>query len=153
MNPTRPLMVAAALAMAVASPSFAQRAHLGLHGGYNTDRENFLVGGQAQIPVSSSVDFYPSLDYHFLDSGNRVGMNFDLRLRNPFGASAWYAGGGLSLMRTSVTGSSNTDTGADIFAGVESRSGPVHPYAEVRGLLNRASSVQLIGGVNFSLYR
>src|SRR5512140_3223025 len=129
MHPTRSLIVAGALALGAVTPAFAQHAHLGLHGGYNTDQGNFLLGGQAVFPVSRSVDVYPSLDYHFLSGGgNRVGINLDLRLRNPYGASAWYAGGGLAIMRTSVTGGYDTNTGADIFAGIEGRTGTVHPY-------------------------
>ena len=155
MRPTRPLMATAALVLITAVPAFAQRSQLGLHGGYNTDQGNFLVGGQAVVPVSSSIDFYPSLDYHFLSGGgNRVGINLDLRLRNAVAepGPAWYAGGGLAVMRTSVTGGSDTNTGADIFAGLEGRTGTVHPYGEVRGLLNRNSSVQLVAGVNWVLY-
>ena len=152
MAPTKSLLLSAALAAMTAVPALAQHSQLGLHGGYNTDRSNFLVGAQAVIPVSASVDVYPSLDYHFLSSGNQVGVNLDLRLRNPYGASSFYAGGGLALMRTSISGNANTDTGADILAGWMNNTGVVHPYAEVRGLLNRNSSVQLVAGINWTLY-
>lgn len=152
MNPTRPLAAALALSLAVASPSLAQRAHLGLHAGYDTDVENAVLGGQALVPISSTLSFYPSLDYHFVDAGSRVGINLDLRLHNPLAASPWYAGGGLNLMRSSITGASETDAGANIFAGFEGRLGPTHPYVEVRGLLRERSSVMLVAGLNWTLY-
>ena len=152
MNPTRTLIAAVAIALAATSPAMAQRAHLGLHGGYDVDRENAVLGGQALVPLSPTVSLYPSLDYHFVAAGNRVGMNLDLRLHNTLGGSMWYAGGGLNLMRSSVTGATSTDAGANIFAGYEARYGPTHPYVEVRGLLRDRSSVMLIGGLNWTLY-
>ena len=152
MNPTRTLIAAVAIALAATSPAMAQRAHLGLHGGYDVDRENAIIGGQALVPINATMSLYPSLDYHFVAAGNRVGMNLDLRLHNPLGGSMWYAGGGLNLMRSSVTGATSTDAGANIFAGYEARFGPTHPYVEVRGLLRDRSSVMLIGGLNWTLY-
>ncbi len=154
MRPTRSLLSAAALALVAAVPAFAQHAQLGLHGGYNSGPGNFLIGGQAVVPISPSLDFYPSLDYHFLSGGNQVGINVDLRLKNPYAepGPAWYAGGGLAVLRNSVVGGSNTYTGADIFAGLEGRTGTVRPYGEVRGLLNSNSSIQLVAGVNWTLY-
>ena len=49
-------------------------------------------------------------------------------------------------------GASNTDTGGNLFFGLESRLGAAHPFFEVRGLLHDQSSVQLVGGLNFTLY-
>jgi hypothetical protein len=151
MNPTRPLVVFAIAAVLAATPAMAQRAHLGVHAGYDVDLENAVLGGQAVVPISSTVAFYPSLDYHFVDAGNRVGMNLDLRLHNPLGGSPFYAGGGLNLMRSSVTGASSTDAGANIIAGFESSLGVTHPYIEVRGLLRERSSLMLVGGFNWTL--
>lgn len=152
MHPTRHLIAAVTIALAAATPAMAQRAHLGLHGGYDVDQETAVLGGQAIVPITSTVAFYPSLDYHFVDAGNRVGVNLDVRLHNPMGRSPWYAGGGLNLMRSSVTGASSTDAGGNIFAGVEGRFGPTHPYFEVRGLLRERSSLMLVAGLNWTLY-
>lgn len=154
MTPIKPLLSAVAVALIVAVPAQAQRAHLGAHAGYNVDRERALVGVQGLIPLTPAVEFYPSVDFSLNDPASRVGINLDLKLRNPAGdGSAWYAGGGLSMLRSSAAGTSDTDAGGSLFAGLESRVGMAHPYVEVRGLLHGRSTVQLVAGVNLSLQR
>jgi hypothetical protein len=145
------LVLFSALAVSVAN---AQRAHLGFRGGYNFDREDALLGAQLSLPVGGMVEVYPSFDYYFTDGGGSLlGINMDLKLRSMGGShSAFYVGGGLSLMRASAGGASTTDTGGSLFAGLESRVGSAHPFFEVRGLLHDQSSVQIVGGLNFTLY-
>jgi hypothetical protein len=62
-----------------------------------------------------------------------------------------YAGGGLGILSRSVGDNSNTDLGANIFFGIESRVGRVHPFGEARVKLHDGSRFQLIGGLNFVL--
>jgi hypothetical protein len=50
-----------------------------------------------------------------------------------------------------VGDNSNTDLGANIFFGIESRVGRVHPFGEARVKLHDGSRFQLIGGLNFVL--
>jgi len=151
------ILIAAGLlgAALIASPAMAQRAHLGLHTGFNFDRAEALVGAQFAWPISSRVDAYPSLDYYFGD-GSALGFNLDLKLRNIGDAagrnSVFYVGGGLNMMRTNFNGNSDMDTGGNLFVGYESRVADVHPYFEIRGLLHQQSAVQIIGGLNFTLY-
>ncbi len=151
MKTTKPLLVAALLALTIVPVAGAQRAHLGFRAGYNFDRDDALVGGHVFIPIASMVELYPSLDYYLTDAGTVMGFNVDLKWRNPTPQSALYFGGGLNMMRASAGGASNMDTGGNVFVGLESRLGRTHPFFEVRGLLHEQSAVQLVGGLNFTL--
>jgi hypothetical protein len=153
MNTMKPLLLAAML-LGVAAPTLrAQNAHLGFRGGYNFDREDALIGAHMTFPVGGLVDLYPSIDYYFTDgSGSMVGFNVDLKLREIGRQSVVYVGGGLSMLRSSNGGVTDTDTGGNLFAGLESRMGSTHPFLEVRGLLREQSSVQIVGGLNFTLH-
>lgn len=153
MKTTKPLLFAALLALLIVPAAGAQRAHLGFRAGYNFDRDDALLGGQIAIPVSSMVELYPSLDVYLADVGTVMGFNVDLKLRSSGQpqASVLYFGGGLNMVNASAGGSSNMDTGGNLFVGLESRRGAAHPFFEVRGLLHEQSSVQLVGGLNFTL--
>jgi hypothetical protein len=149
------LTAAGLLAVLIAAPAAAQRPNLGLHVGYNFDREDALLGAQVALPMGDRVDLYPSLNYYLTDVGSTVGFNVDVRLRNVLDVddrdAMFYVGGGLNMMRNSQDGSSDTDTGGNLFVGYESRAGDLWPFVEVRGLLNENSAVQILGGLNFRL--
>jgi hypothetical protein len=151
MKTMRPLLLAALLGIAATSVASAQRAHVGFRAGYNFDRDDAALGAQVLVPLSGMVEFYPSFDYYFADAGSAVGFNADLKWRPGNSSSVLYLGGGLNMMRTSVGDSNDMDTGGNLFMGVESRLGQAHPFFEVRGLLREQSSVQLVGGFNFTI--
>jgi len=88
-------------------------------------------------------------DYYLADSGSLLGLSADLKFRTP--GDPLYLGGGLNIMRASAGGSSNNDTGFDLFAGLETRYGWSHPYVEVRGLFHSGSAVQGAFGLNITL--
>jgi hypothetical protein len=134
------------LGAAGVSRAAAQRAHFGVHAGYNTDQDDWLIGAQLHLPLSASVELYPSFDYYFVDSGSLVGFNGDLHFRTP--GAPLYLGGGLNILKQS----SNSDTGFDLFGGLETRYGRSHPYLEVRGLFHDNTTVQLLFGLNLTLY-
>jgi len=71
------------LGVAGVSRAAAQRSHFGVHGGYNIDSDNWLIGAQAHLPLTRSIEFYPSFDYYFVDPGSLVGLNADLQFRTP----------------------------------------------------------------------
>lgn len=123
----------------------AQRAHFGVRGGYNFDAEDGLIGAQLHFPLSSSIEFYPSFDYYFAD-GDVLGFSGDLKFRTP--GTPLYLGGGLNLLHSS----GNSDTGFDLFAGVETRYGQTHPFIEGRFLVHDNSSFQVLFGINMTLY-
>lgn len=124
----------------------AQRSHFGVHGGYNFDFDEGLIGAQIHIPLTPSIEFYPSFDYYLVDAGTLLGFNADLKFRTP--GAPLYFGGGLNILHT--TG--NSDTGFDLFGGFETRYGRTHPYVEGRGLFHDNSSLQVLFGINITLY-
>ncbi len=131
---------------AAVSRAAAQRSHFGLHAGYNFDLDEGLIGAQIHMPLTRSIELYPSFDYYLVDSGTVLGFNGDLKFRTP--GTPLYFGGGLNILRT--TG--NSDTGFDLFGGFETRYGRTHPYIEGRGLFHDSSSFQLLFGINITLY-
>lgn len=123
----------------------AQRSHFGLHGGYNFDLEEGLIGAQMHMPVGRSIEFYPSFDYYLVDSGSLVGFNADLKFRTP--ATPLYFGGGLNIL----SGGGNSETGFNLFGGFETRYGRTHPFVEGRGVFHNGSTFQLLFGINITL--
>jgi len=124
----------------------AQRSHFGLHGGYNFDIEEGLIGAQIHMPLTPSIEFYPSFDYYLVSTGTLLGFNGDLKFRTP--GTPLYFGGGLNIL----SGDGNSDTGFDLFGGFETRYGRTHPYVEGRFLFHNRSSFQLLFGINLTLY-
>jgi hypothetical protein len=131
---------------AAVSRAAAQRSHFGLHGGYNFDINEGLIGAQIHMPLSRSIELYPSFDYYLVNSGTLLGFNGDLKFRTP--GTPLYVGGGLNVL----SGGGNSDTGFDLFGGFETRYGRTHPYIEGRGLFHDTSSFQLLFGINITLY-
>ena len=62
------------LSAAGVSRAVAQRSHFGVHGGYNFDSDDWLIGAQLHMPVSRSIEFYPSFDYYLVNAGSLVGL-------------------------------------------------------------------------------
>ena len=134
------------LGAAGVSRATAQRSHFGVHGGYNFDSNDWLIGAQAHLPLSRSIELYPSFDYYFVDTGSRAGLNADLQFRTP--GAPLYLGGGLNVLRES----GNSDTGFDLFGGLETRYGRTHPYVEARAVFHDNTTLQLLFGLNMTLY-
>jgi len=151
---TRSVLVAGVLLAAAGTPAQAQwRSHIGPHVGYNFDVKRALLGAQLLLPLGRRVEFYPSFDYYFVDTGSLLGINADLKFRFPTGGpSVFYAGGGVNWLRTSSGGSSNTDTGWDFLFGLESRWGVTHPYVEGRAITHSSSAFQIAGGLNITIF-
>jgi len=124
----------------------AQRSHFGVRGGYNFDMEEGSIGAQLHLPLSSSIELYPSFDYYFVNTGNLVGFSGDLKFRTP--GTPLYFGGGLNVL----SGGGNSDTGFDLLGGFETRYGQTHPFVEARALIHDGSSLQLLFGLNVTLY-
>lgn len=145
--------VAATLLMGMASiAAQAQRPHVGVRFGVDFDSNDALVSTQATIPVSTRLDFYPSIDVYLPDQGTRTGFNGDLRYRLPIQQGPdIYVGGGLNVLMRSVNNQSDTDLGVKGLFGIESRGGWVHPFLEGRILQHDNTHVQFVGGLNFTI--
>lgn len=119
---------------------------------YNFDYEEVAIGAQLGLPLTSALDFYPSLDIFLVDEGSLLGFNGDLKFRPGMtGSSPLYVGGGLNLSRRSINDRSDTEPGLNLFGGLEGRSGSIRPFVEVRATLADRSTVQLSGGLNFAI--
>jgi len=129
-----------------------KRAHIGPHIGYNTDLDDVNLGAQFSLPLVNRLEFYPSFDWYFRSPGNAWGLNADLKWRVAKDRPRWfYIGAGLNLTTVSLSGLSNTDAGANLFAGAESLRGRIHPFFETRAILSSNSSLQFQGGLNITL--
>ncbi len=138
---------------ALTAPVAAQRSHIGVHVGYDFDRDNTVLGGQLSLPVNRFVELYPSVDAYLVDVGSLVGFNGDLKLRlNPGAPLQLYVGGGVNVLRANAGGVGATDTGWDLLGGLESRLGSTHPYVEARTLHHDRSTLQLAAGLNITLF-
>ena len=136
----------ASLAVTVTTSAAAQRSHVGPHFAYNFDFDEAAIGAQMHLPIASAVELYPSFDYYFVNTGNLLGISGDLKFRTP--GAPLYFGGGVNIL----TGNGNSDTGFDLFGGLETRYGQTHPFIEARGLFHGSSSLQLLFGLNVTLY-
>ena len=148
MRTSRALLIAAGIASGAATPVGAQRSHIGFHIGYSFDLDEALAGAQLHLPLGRGVELYPSFDYYFENVNSLIGFNVDLKIhgtrRNPF-----YVGGGLNFLRAS---GGDTETGVNLFGGVEPRYGLTHPYVELRLLLQNEATLLLLAGLNFTLF-
>jgi len=145
----RTLFLTLAAALVFVVPAAAQHAHIGAHAGYQFDANEALVGGQMTLPINSYLELYPSVDVYLVDVGSLTGFNVDLKYRLTPGARLQlYGGGGLNVLR----GSGASNTGWDLFAGLESRRAIVHPYVEARWLFHNGHAFQANAGLNFTLF-
>jgi hypothetical protein len=129
-----------------------KRAHIGPHIGYNFDLDDVNLGAQASLPLVNRLEFYPSFDWYFRSPGSAWAINADLKWRVAKDRPRWfYVGAGLDLTTISVAGVSNTNAGANLFAGAESLRKRIHPFVEARAILSSHSSLQLQGGLNITL--
>lgn len=151
----RALAASAAVATLCSLGTTAQaQGRAGFRLGMNLDSDDALVGAQLVAPLTPQWSFYPSLDVYLPENGSLIGLNIDIKhVLTTAGGPRIFLGGGLNLLRASNGGASNTDTGADVFFGLEGRRSSVRPFGEVRLLLHDNTSLQLVGGLNFVLGR
>ena len=130
------------------------RSHFGPQLGYNFDGEALVIGAQFSAPIGRHLEFYPSFNWFAVDAGTLLGFNADVKYRLPIQGADWlYVGGGLNISMFSFEGFSNTDAGLNLIGGLESRSGNIHPFGELRLTVGDGSSAQIVGGLNFTLGR
>lgn len=139
--------------MAAATSAGAQaRPHIGMRVGYNFELEEVLLSTNLTVPMTNRVEFYPSLDIYTPDRGNRIGFNGDVKISFPMNPGPQlYLGGGVGVVNRNEGDFSNTDVGANLLAGLESRTGWIHPFVEGKVLLHDRSQFQLIGGLNLTI--
>ena len=117
----------------------------GAHIGYSFDTDDMLLGAQFSLPISASLDFYPTFDYYFVDANTVWALNFDLKYRPARRNRAWYLGGGLNFLH----GSGNTDTNLNLLTGLEARRGSTRPYVEGKFIVGNNTIFQLVVGLSW----
>ena len=138
----------------LATPAFGQSPHVGVRLGYDFDSEDVLLGSSITVPMTSRIDFFPSIDLYLPDEGSRTGFNGDLKYRfSSTGSTGLYMGGGLNVLTRHVGDFSDTDLGVNALLGLEERLGRVHPFIEGRVRIHDESGVLLIGGLNITFGR
>jgi hypothetical protein len=152
----RPTRIATALALASALAGAAQAQggslHLGPRLSYQFDLEKIGLGAQFSAPIAHHLEFYSSFDYFFVSNGSFWQLNADLKYRMPEESVGWlYLGTGLGIARSGSGSAHDTQAGLNLFAGVESRSGRVHPFGEFRVLAKSHTTAQVAVGLNFTL--
>ncbi|MEO8451002.1 MAG: hypothetical protein ABI647_14490 [Gemmatimonadota bacterium] len=152
--------VAVALALTGVAAGSAEAQTSEMHFGpqviFNFDSSDFGIGAQFSAPIAHYLEFYPSFNLFFPDVGSAFAVNADLKYR--FTGQGWnwlYAGTGLNVTHASVdvgtTSVSSTRGHLNLFGGVESLRGRIHPFGELRLVLIKGSTVQVAGGVNITL--
>lgn len=142
----------AALAITSTTASAQASTHVGARLGYNFDSEDAVLGFNLTVPISTRIEFYPSIDLYAPERGNRIGFNGDVKVLLPLRTGPHlYGGGGVGLINQNVGDLSNTDVGINLLFGIESKVGWIHPFGEARVMLYDETQLALIAGVNFTL--
>jgi hypothetical protein len=149
---TRMLFALGLIATSVPAVAAQERPHFGPRLSYHLDYEAVGLGAQLGLPIARHLEFYPSGDVFFRDDDTRWSVNADLKYRVAATTVPWlYMGTGLNIAQRG--GSSSSGAGLNLFLGMESRTGRVHPFVEFRYTSNDGSTAQLAAGINFTLAR
>jgi hypothetical protein len=136
------------LALAGTAQAQTHKMHLGPRLSYQFDAEEIGLGAQFSVPVAKQLEFYPSFDIFFTSPSSLWSFNADLKWRvAPTSVSWLYLGTGLNLMGSG----DGSNAGLNLFGGIESLKGRIHPFAEMRFIVNDNSTAQLAAGLNFTL--
>jgi hypothetical protein len=145
-----PFVLASAFTGAVQAQT--GRLHFGPHVAYQFDFEKLGIGAQFSAPLARNLEFYPSLDYFFVDNGSFWALNADLKYRFSRPSVEWlYVGTGLNIARSGSGSVHDTRAGLNLIGGVESLTGRVHPFGEFRLTVGDGSTAQVAAGLNFTL--
>ena len=122
--------------------------HLGPRLSYQFDAEELGLGAQFSVPIAKQLEFYPSIDVFFTSPSSLWSFNIDLKWRVAPASVSWlYLGTGLNVM----DGAGDSNAGLNLFGGIQSVTGRIHPFAEMRFVVSDNSTAQLAAGLNFTL--
>ena len=141
-----------AILATAANASAQATTNVGARVGYNFARDEAMFSANLTVPMTTRIEFYPSLDIYTPETGNRMGFNGDVKLSFPVSnGPQFYAGAGVGIVNRNTRETHTTDVGANLLMGVESRTGWIHPFAEGKIQLHDRAMFQMIGGVNITL--
>ncbi len=139
---------------------FTTQAHaqFGVHGGYDVDVEEFLLGGQVRFPLGAlPITLQPGVDVFLVDRGTL--LQFDVNalydisggLGEPFTP---YVGAGLGLRYFSIGDIDDTNAGLNLLAGARfNPASSIQPFVQARMTIADGTSVAVMGGILFALRR
>jgi hypothetical protein len=154
-RPVVRFLVAAALLSLASAPALADTS-AGLRGGFSSDPDQFLIGGQLNFSaVGENLYIVPSGEAGFGDNLFSLSFNGDLQYRFDVsrGSSVRpYAGGGVSLYYFNVDGGgSDTNLGVAVLGGIFFGRASGNPmFLELKaGLTDEVPDWKFIFGINF----
>lgn len=147
------LLLSALLIGVVALPARAQT-QFGIHGGYDVDVEEFLLGGQVRFPLSGvPLILQPGVDVFFVDDGTL--LQFDANALYPISGGPGesftpYAGAGLGVSYFSFEEFDDTSAGLNLLAGANfNNASRIRPFVQARITIDDGTRVGVMGGILF----
>jgi hypothetical protein len=143
----------ALIAASIMKPAPASAGLMGWQGigGWYTDNSDFFLGAGARFAVGP-VTAIPNAEYVFVNSGKLFTLNIDGTLNVlPLAVATGYVGGGLAFVVTDPDGgSSNTDTGMNLIAGMSFNILKLHPFAQLKYIVKDGNDPFVFGvGLHF----
>ncbi len=127
-----------------------QSTNIGARAGYSFETDELLVSANLLVPMTSRVDFYPSVDIYRAERGAKIGFNTDVKIRFPRLGDFFYGGFGAGVISSTVGDSSHTEWGGNLLLGLQARIGWLRPFAEGRAIFRDKTQLQAVGGFNIS---
>lgn len=137
--------------------TFERTIEAGIRTGYDFDTEDWALGLQVRLPITSIIELIPSGDYFLVDNGSSFQVNADLAVPlAPRGALYGGAGGGFFVRDPGLPGvDTRTKLGLNLFVGLEPgrlRQSRLRWFAEARWFVIEGDNLfRLAVGVNFPL--
>ncbi len=155
------LLLALVLTAAIPFASRAQGVDLGVHGGFDSDASEFILGASVGLSLPGvPLSFTPGFDYYPGITGVSLFIvDFDANYSIPAAGVSPYVGAGLFLSHTSIDlgplGSfSGNDVGLNLNGGMAfGAGGPVRPFAEAKLRVSDNTTVAIRGGLKIRLGR
>lgn len=121
--------------------------------GFYTDPEAVSFGAGLLTPLTTAEPwmFNPNVEVAIGDFANVFTVNPDFHYDFPTGSNmAFWMGAGPAVIFTDHDGGdTDTDFGANLFAGLGARHGGARPFVQFKGVLSDNSRLALTGGLRF----
>ena len=120
-------------------------------GGWYTDDSDFFLGAGARF-AAGPVTVIPNAEYVFVSGGKLFTLNIDGTLNVlPLAIATGYVGGGMAFVTSDPDGgSSNTDTGVNLIAGMAFNGVKLHPFVQLKYIVKDGNDPFVFGvGLHF----
>ena len=124
--------------------------NIGARAGYSFETAELVVSANLVVPMTSRVDFYPSVDIYRPERGSKIGFNADMKIHFPRVGEFFYGGLGAGAITHTSGESSHTEWGGNLLLGLQARIGGLRPFAEARAMFRDKTQLQAVGGFNIN---